>query len=51
MVKALHGKFSSSPKMHVRRIADPVPVNLLNPKSIVYDPISRTSTVPIFESF
>jgi len=51
MVKALYRGFGNSSK--IRRLADPVPLtlDLLNPKSIGFDILSSTTTVPNFKSF
>jgi len=45
----LHRGFGYSPK--IRRLADPVPVtlDLLNPKSIGFDKVSRTTALPTFK--
>jgi len=49
--KALHRGFGDSPK--IRKLRDPVTLtlDLLNPKSIGFDTLSRTITMPSFELF
>jgi len=51
MVKAPHRGFENN--LTIRRVADPGPVtlDLLNPKSIGFDIVSTTTTVPSFKSF
>ena len=51
VVKAFHSGFGNGPK--IRRLADPVPLtlDLLNSKSIGFDIVSTTTTVPNFKSF
>ena len=51
LLNAVHHGFHDSTK--IRRLADPVPLtlDLVNPKSIVFDIVSRTTTVPSFKLF
>jgi len=49
--KGSHSGFGNRPK--IRSLGDPVPLtlDLLNPKSISFDRLSRTTTVPSLKSF